>query len=385
MADQDGGKKPVKKSRTPPPAADEPPVGNDPSPSTEAGPPRPPPQQSSMLPPEPLQPQPPQPPPTPPPPPLTPPPPKKHHRPPPPPPPPPPEPPSPSVPTTSFDPGTGMQEREPCWESFTKGVYNRQTGEILYRTPKSWVQILAYTAVYLLFLATFTLVCLYISLVIIKKVVDFNTFENLKLQLLTYPEQGIGLTATPTAEGNMPLIWYKKGAKEDYEKYVQAIDKFLSSNRRKREVSSLGPCGEYPYGYGEKPCVIVRINKNFNWAGKPLHSNSTTANLAPPEVQAWMKMDGTKLWLQCSGYHSYDKEHIGKINYYPDPPGFDANMFPLDAHRNSPLVAIQISDFTMGLSLAIECKLWYDTGPSKINFMLYVAPGEKLGLNRIMS
>ncbi|KAJ8724302.1 hypothetical protein PYW08_015776 [Mythimna loreyi] len=292
--------------------------------------------------------------------------------------------PPPSFPTTSFNP-TGMEEPESFWQSCTKAFYNSETGEIFCRTPMSWVQILTYSALYLIFLSTFTLVCLYISLVIIKKVVDFEKYENVKVQLLTYPEHGIGLSATPTAEGNVPLIWYRNGAKDDYDKYVQAIDKFLATNRRKREVSSLGPCGEYPYGYGEKPCVIVRINKQFNWAGKPLHFNSTIANSAPPEVQAWMKRDRTKLWLQCSGYHSYDKEHIGKIKYYPDPPGYDAGMFPLDTQMNSPLVAIQISEFTMGLSLAIECKLWYDTGPSKIDFMLYVAPGEKVAMNHVMA
>lgn len=237
---------------------------------------------------------------------------------------------------------------------------------------------------YLIFLSTFTLLCLFVSLEIIKSAVEFKEFENMKLDLLTYPKEGIGLTATPTSESSFPLIWYKNGEKDDYEKYIQAIDKFLSSNRRKREVSSLGPCGEYPYGYGEKPCVIVRINKQFNWAGKPLHLNSTTAKSAPAEVQAWMKADSSKLWLQCSGYHSYDKEHIGKIKYYPDPPGFDASLFPLDSHKNSPLVAIQISEFTMGLSLAIECKLWYDTGPSTIDFMLFVSPAEKMAMNRVI-
>lgn len=266
-------------------------------------------------------------------------------------------------------------------QSWTKCIYNRETGEYFYRTPKSWFLILSYSAMYLIFLMTFTLIVLYISLVIIKQTIDFDVVTGLKAplyELLTYPGHGIGLTATPTSEDNVPLIWYKNGERDDYNKYVKAIDKFLLSNRRKREVSSLGPCGQSPYGYGERPCIIVRINKQFHWAGKPLNINSTIVKSAPAEVQAWMKADTTKLWLQCNGYHSYDKEHIGRIKYYPDPPGFDASMFPLDANKQSPLVAVQISEFTIGISLAVECKLWYDTGPSTFEFMLYVDPGDKI-------
>uniref|UniRef100_A0A2A4K715 Sodium/potassium-transporting ATPase subunit beta n=1 Tax=Heliothis virescens TaxID=7102 RepID=A0A2A4K715_HELVI len=253
-----------------------------------------------------------------------------------------------------------------------KCIYNKETGQILGRTCKSWACILAYSVMYLLFLGTFFLVLLYSSLQVLKILIDYQNMD--KIDPLRYPEHGIGLTAAPTSESNLPLIWYKSGEKNDYDKYVQALDKLLSSNRRKREISNLGPCGQSPYGYGERPCIIIRINKKLNWAGHPLQFNSTIAKSAPAEVQEWMKGDRTKLWLQCSGYHAYDREHIGSIKYFPDPPGYDASVFPLAKDAKSPLVAIQITDFTMGISIAIQCKLWYDGGPSTINFLLYVAP-----------
>lgn len=283
-----------------------------------------------------------------------------------------------SVPTTSNrDGGGGPSEFDRPKKKFVEYFYDKKTGAFLGRTGKSWIQIIAYSCMYLIFLSAFTMVILYASLKILKVLKEYQHFD--KTELLTYPEHGIGLSATPTSEHSYPLIWYKNGDKDDYEKYVQALDKLLSSNRRKRELNKLGPCGQSPYGYGSQPCVIVRINKQLKWSGRPLRLNSTRAKSAPGEVQKWMRADETKLWLQCSGFHSYDKEHIGRIKYYPDPPGFDASMFPLEKDRKSPLVAIQITDFTVGISLAIQCNLWYDAGPSTIDFMLYVAPADRIG------
>ncbi|KAF9791779.1 hypothetical protein SFRURICE_020178 [Spodoptera frugiperda] len=269
---------------------------------------------------------------------------------------------------------------DPFKVKFKRFLYNKQTGQILGRTCKSWVYFIAYSIMYLLFLMTYTLVILYTSLEILKVLIDFKNIDKVSAldSAFSYSTPIVGLTAAPTSEHNSPLIWYKNGERDDYKKYVDALDKLLSKSRRKREISNLGPCGEAPYGYGEEPCVIIRVNRRLNWAGQPLQSNSTIAKSAPADVQTWMKADRTKLWLRCEGYHSYDKEHIGKIKYYPDPPGIDANVFPLRKDEKSPLIAIQISKFTIGISLAIQCALWYEAGPSTIGFVLYVAPGERI-------
>ncbi|XP_026732060.1 sodium/potassium-transporting ATPase subunit beta-like [Trichoplusia ni] len=282
----------------------------------------------------------------------------------------------PSIPTTSR--GAGSVDGITVKKKFKDHFYDEETKQCCGRTGGGWMSLFAYVIMYLLFLSTYTMIFLYGSLYSLRFLVDYKVD---KVELLTYPKHGIGLTAAPTSESNYPLIWYKNGEKEDYGKYVQALDKLLSSNRRKREVGKLGPCGQSPYGYGEKPCVIVRINRQLKWSGQPLLPNSTVAKSAPAEVIQWMKTDKRKLWLECRGYHAYDKEHIGKIRYFPDPPGFDPDVFPLDRTKKSPLVAIQISDFSMGISLAVKCNLWYEAGPSTVEFVLYVAPQEKLGNN----
>ncbi|CAH2216392.1 jg25419 [Pararge aegeria aegeria] len=198
-----------------------------------------------------------------------------------------------------------------------------------------------------------------------------------KTDLLTYAADGIGLSATPTSLNAMPLIWYRN-EQQEYQKYVKSLESLLSK-RRKREVDNfpdLGPCGEAPFGYGNSPCVIIRINKQLKWSAKPLNANSSRMDI-PMNVRHWLKLEKQRLWLHCDGYHSYDKEHIGKIKYYPDPPGFDPNSFPLDKNSHSPLIAVQISEFTLGVSLAVQCKLYYEGGSSTKEFLLYVTPKRK--------
>ncbi|KAL0832261.1 hypothetical protein ABMA28_001708 [Loxostege sticticalis] len=288
------------------------------------------------------------------------------------------------VPTTSTFKETGTARSEdpedklPCWRRFSLYLYNREKGTYCGRTCRSWLYIFVYSIMYLMFLTTYMLIFLFATLSILKSKLDYKDLD--KTRMLTYSEYGIGLTATPTTESSYPLIWYKNGNEEDYKKYVKSIDKLLLSRKRRDAETSLGQCGQSPYGYGGAPCVIVRINKQLKWTGKALGPNSTLTN-APKEVQDWVKSGRRMLWLHCGGYYSYDKEHIRSIRYYPNPPGFDPALFPLDVRNDPPLVAVQFSSFSHGVSLAVECKLWHEHGPSSVEFVIYVEPRDKSHVN----
>lgn len=274
-------------------------------------------------------------------------------------------------------------DREPelsIRKRFCNFLYNKQEKTFCGRTCLNWVYIIAYSIVYLCFLTSYTCFVLFGALWIVRATIDYRASE--KISLLTYSEHGIGLSMTPISELYQPLIWYRKDHIEDYEKYVQSLDEFLIKKKRKRNLEVLGPCGVSPYGYASNtPCIVIRINKQLHWAGKPLEMNSSLARIAPIEVQNWTKVD-KKLWFHCEGFHAYDREHIGRIRYFPDPPGFDPNVFPLRENTDSPLVAMQISHFTLGVSLSVECKLWYANGPSSVDFMLYVDSDDKSVSNR---
>lgn len=278
-----------------------------------------------------------------------------------------------SIPTTSKE-AADKATAKPCAKRLCTYLYNKEEKTFCNRSCKNWFYIIAYSFIYLIFLTTYTLIFLFGSLWLLRLTTDFQSVD--KVDLLTYSGNGIGLTATPTSETNYPLIWYRKGNSLDYGKYISALDSLLVKKRRKRDLDLLGPCGESPYGYGDAPCVVLRVNKQFHWAGKPLVANSTETKTVPVEVRNWVKQD-EKLWLHCRGHHAYDREHVGRIRYFPNPPGLDPSLFPLRT-ENSPVLAIQISNFTIGLSIAVECKLWYVGGPSTVNFMLYVAPDDKV-------
>ncbi|CAH2040713.1 unnamed protein product, partial [Iphiclides podalirius] len=286
-----------------------------------------------------------------------------------------------AVPSTSKDATHAVvvnkehsRQSEPCYRKFFKGLYNKQEGTVCGRTCKSWIYIVAYSVMYILFLSTYTMAILYATLSVIKMNGDYHAIE--KTELLTYADHGIGLSATPTSVSNLPLIWYKSGDKNDYQKYIKAIDELLmdKKNLSSVEKSHLGPCGRQPYGYGDEPCIIIRVNKQLGWTVKPVDTNSTNIREVPVQLKQVLESEKGKLMMNCDGYHQYDKEHIGKISYFPDPPGIDAAIFPLNMEDRSPLLAMQISDFTLGISIAVECKLWYDGGTSSVNFMLYITP-----------
>ncbi|OWR40980.1 sodium/potassium-transporting ATPase subunit beta-1 like protein [Danaus plexippus plexippus] len=274
--------------------------------------------------------------------------------------------------------GDKDEETPSCGQRCCKYLYNRETKQFCGRTCKSWFSIFVYSIMYFIFLSTYTLILLYASFNVIKYMDDYQTID--KIDLWSYSEQGIGLTATPTSLNNLPVVWYRNDTR-DYQKYITDLENLINK-RRKREAyntsyADLGPCGHPPFGYGDKPCIIIRINRQLKWSAKPLVTNETALRTVPNRVQSHLKLKKQKLWLHCNGVHSYDKEHIGNIKYYPEPPGFDPDSFPLNDSSFSPLVAIQVSNFTLGLSLIIECKLWYQGGVSSTEFVLYVTPKKK--------
>ncbi|CAH2261915.1 jg6990 [Pararge aegeria aegeria] len=103
-------------------------------------------------------------------------------------------------------------------------MYDRNTKKFCGRTCKSWLYILVYTVMYLIFLSTYTLIFLYGSLLVIKYLDAYQMVE--KTDLLTYAADGIGLSATPTSLNAMPLIWYRN-EQQEYQKYVKSLESLL--------------------------------------------------------------------------------------------------------------------------------------------------------------
>ncbi|XP_011550197.3 sodium/potassium-transporting ATPase subunit beta-1 [Plutella xylostella] len=269
-------------------------------------------------------------------------------------------------------PNTDEPPKKKCFSY----IYDKQTKKFLGRTWKGWLKIISYSVIYLMFLITYMLFFLYITLLIVKK----NGPGYLEKGFLSvFEESGIGLSAVPTALGAYPLISYTEGDAEAYEPYVRSLSRLVGAapggpaprGRRDTRGAELGPCGVPPFGYGKEPCVIVRINKQLGWDPKPLTPESSTFKEAPKEVQDWASRD-RKLWLYCSGYYPWDRQHVGVLQYHPRPPGFDPARYPANMTSHAQLIAVQFTKFTLGMSLVVQCKLFSDSGHSAISFVLYV-------------
>jgi sodium/potassium-transporting ATPase subunit beta len=57
------------------------------------------------------------------------------------------------------------------------------------------------------------------------------------------------------------------------------------------------------------------------------------------------------VWVSCEGVNPADEEHMGEIQFFPDP-GFKASFFPYTGQNNflSPLIAVKF--------LNPKCKLF---------------------------
>ncbi|CAG9138707.1 unnamed protein product [Plutella xylostella] len=235
-------------------------------------------------------------------------------------------------------PNTDEPPKKKCFSY----IYDKQTKKFLGRTWKGWLKIISYSVIYLMFLITYMLFFLYITLLIVKK----NGPGYLEKGFLSvFEESGIGLSAVPTALGAYPLISYTEGDAEAYEPYVRSLSRLGGRGARGARRPAAG-----------------------GTRGAP---KSSTFKEAPKEVQDWASRD-RKLWLYCSGYYPWDRQHVGVLQYHPRPPGFDPARYPANMTSHAQLIAVQFTKFTLGMSLVVQCKLFSDSGHSTISFVLYV-------------
>ncbi|XP_063548101.1 sodium/potassium-transporting ATPase subunit beta-1-like [Cydia strobilella] len=263
-----------------------------------------------------------------------------------------------------------IQQQEQQKRKWYQFCYDKQNKTVCDRSCTSWLYILSYSIFYIIFLCVFTLILLYASLCIIKSI---GVYNNDPEKLLLCPGHGnIGLTAIPTAVNKKSLISYKDS---DYVKYVVALENV--SKKYSDVIKQLGPCGVAPFGYGDAPCVIVKINRHYGSSALPLKPRSFNSSHIPRKIQL-LASTASKLWLHCSGSSPYDTEHIGTVKYYPDPPGFDPGIYAPGNVSNTGLVGLQFSNFTKGMALSIECSLYYEGGKSTVDFVLYVSSSQKV-------
>jgi len=267
--------------------------------------------------------------------------------------------------------------------------FDKDTGAVMGRTPKSWALITLFYLVYYTLLAAFWAGCMYIFMLTIDDKVPRWTED----ASLIGRGQSLGVRPNQSdAFIDSGLIMFNTAAKESSDDHHIAgwgewsarMEGFLSAYRASKGVDCaggatapgdgkfckfplelLGPCGEGNFGYDKgKPCVILKLNKIYGL--EPEYYNDPAAfpeNFPPRLADLVGKMapgDRNQVWLDCIGENPADNEAIGDIKYFPASSGFSSQYFPYLNQDDylPPLAAIQFQNPEPGQLLHIECRAW---------------------------
>lgn len=266
-------------------------------------------------------------------------------------------------------------DRSGC-EAFKYFMYNPETGEIMSRTPLSWLKITVFYCIYYCCLTAFWLGCLNIFFLTIPE--DHPRWQQEASLIGANP--GLGLRPSSSDERiDSSMFVLKIGDTDDVPTnedgegdknadYVKRLENFMlkydnktgladcSDNTRPVDASgcifstaSLGQCQSAPYGYtvgvqgvgGQggynagkfvEPCLFLKLNKIFGWEPTPITcSDETCANL---QDEKYSKMsphlkniiaknsasgDTDYVYVDCFGRYAADQEALGLAPTSPTP------------------------------------------------------------------
>ncbi|XP_013912899.1 PREDICTED: sodium/potassium-transporting ATPase subunit beta-3 [Thamnophis sirtalis] len=239
------------------------------------------------------------------------------------------------------------------WRQF---IYNRNSGEFLGRTAKSWGLILLFYLVFYGFLAALFTFTMWVMLQTLRT--DIPKYRD----LISTP----GLMISPKPETALEFSISKNNSgKYNYNRYVESLHKFLGAYNESKQTrnircspgklfdqksgnksvcqfnrDNLGPCSglqDENFGYDKgTPCVIIKMNRIIG-----------------------LKPNG-KPYINCNS----KEEGKVTISYFPPNGTIDLMYFPyygkqLHPDYLQPLVALQLAFNTTSAKedVNIECKI----------------------------
>jgi len=317
---------------------------------------------------------------------------------------------APAKPPSTLLGGTAIKPVERHgWEAIKYFFYNPDTGEVITRTPMSWLLITVFYVIYYSCLAAFWALCMFIFLQTLKCTPGEDTLGQCSEDhQYAYPRwqtdysiigksPGLGLrpkqsedlidsalitfNTDDNQEGDKVENWkeWDKRIKEFLKGYEGADKKGVVCDEKSGQkadqnkacqvkLSDLGACYTTPgYGYKEgNPCIFLKLNKIFNLENEAVELNDTDTipvNM-PEEMKNHIKGQANKnqVWVQCKGKYPADKEALSGANtikYFPKTQGFPNYYFPYTAQPDylSPLIAVQFNVAkSIGQLIHIECR-----------------------------
>jgi len=266
-------------------------------------------------------------------------------------------------------------------------LYDKNTGAIMGRTPKSWFLITIFYIIYYTCLAAFWLVCLLVFF----NFVDVNepTWQQDESLIGRSPALGVRPGQHESKIESSIITFNFQNQKDElavpgYKGWVDRADKFLEpygvetkkaincnypgdANIEKNEfckfnLENIGDCAKGNYGFdSNSPCLILKLNKIFGLVPE-IYDGFDFPEEMPSELLARIAnaSDKNKIWVSCSGEYPADKEAIQSFEYFPSDGGFSAMYFPYKNQKDyqSPLVAVKLHNVTVGQLVHVECRAW---------------------------
>lgn len=283
--------------------------------------------------------------------------------------------------------GTAIRPKERHgWDKIKYLLYNNDTGEVLTRTPKSWLLIFIFYCIYYSCLAAFWAA----MLLVFFQTIDYNQPKWTGDNGIIGISPGLGMRPTQ-AEKNIdssivgidPQNEFGGDLYEGYGDWSARADEFLEKYRNKSEIlkactaddpsnantacefdfTTLGPCGQPPYGYKDgKPCIFLKLNKIFGVQNEPYNDTNALPEEMPDDLKKHIGAQGNKnqVWVNCRPEYPADLEGVVDISYFPESRGFPNYFFPYlkQEEYESPIIAVQFETKRPGQLIHIECRAW---------------------------
>jgi len=309
----------------------------------------------------------------------------------------------------------GTAIKPPGWdrtglEAFKYMLWNPETGEVLTRTPLSWLKIIVFYCIYYSCLAGFWIAALHIFFLTLPNIEEGPSWKLKKSIIGDNP--GVGLRPKNSDERiDSQMFVLQQGERSIYPShpegegdtnadYARRMEKFLEVYETDARgynsfdvKTELKECGEKPYGFVETgsednlsevaPCIFVKLNTIWDWepvaVGKeyknPKQNNASLPDTLISHITRMEEQgkDLNQIWIDCHGRYPADEEALEGLQYFPDTRGFPLKYFPYQGRGkfdeikqeyehlyHSPLVAIKVTPKITGQLIHIQCKAYYE-------------------------
>lgn len=272
--------------------------------------------------------------------------------------------------------GMGQKVRNCC-----NSIWNPQKKEFLGRTGSSWAKIGVFYIIFYSCLAGFFA----IMMVGFFATLDENAPTMQKMYSLIKQNPGMGFR--PMYNKDSTLVKFNASNETTYQQeiddiiYYLRVNSYLDDKNHTSNIThntdgtklfsideaTVGGCPYYPndryksFGYGDgKPCVMLKINKVFDWMPENFDNDTAGADFKKAAVAAMRHdPDPNQIGVSCEGENDGDIDNLGEPSFSPSN-GFSFEYFPYkgDKQYRAPIVFASFPNVKKGVVIQVWCKLW---------------------------